>query len=333
MAVSSYPMGIDWDGFWAMIENTPGIPYQDQILRLKGMNESVVLEMLRYLGGRDTYNFLLNVIYPKLQYAAVRVVLKDGRSIPVVGSPLRKIVETQELVITDTVYIERVIRDTVHIAGASVRDTVRIVETVPVYEHELEYGNRKRFYIALKNNLIFDAALLPNLAVEIPFGRNYGWSAEIEGHWSWWNTQGPNWWFHRVQQGGLELRKWFGNRTGDPMHGWYVGLYGYAGTYDIRLFANDPKDMGQLSDMSWSAGLSAGYAMPLTRRLNMEFGLSVGYLGGIYKKYDQSRCDGTNYFPWLSTHGRNWIGPTKAKVSLVWQIGSGYNRNYKKKKK
>jgi hypothetical protein len=293
------------------------------------LDESVTLEMLRRVGGPQTYNYLLKNIYPKLQYAAVRIVLKDGRARPGRDSPLRQMVVPKE-VVYDTVYVDRV---------TVIRDTVRIVETVPplqvqvpvVDEPAPEYGpEREPFYIALKNNLLFDAALLPNLAVEIPFGRNYGWSAEIGGQWSWWNTEEASWWYHRVQMAGVELRKWFGNRTGDPLHGWYVGAYGYGGTYDIRLFTKEKSDLGQLSDMSWSAGLSVGYAMPVARRVNMEFGLGVGYFTGEYKKYYRCECD--DLFPWESTHERKWFGPTKANISLVWQIGSGVNQNYKKKR-
>ncbi len=326
--ISTFPMGIDWDGFWALIENTPGVPSREEILRLRGMDEHVVLEMLRRVGGRQTYDYLLKTIYPKLQYSAVRVVLDDGRSIPAAGSPLRRIVEPKE-VLYDTVWVERVVRDTVRIV-----EHVPVEVPVPVVEPVAEEPAGDPFYIALKNNLLFDAALLPNLAVELPFGRDYRWSAEVEGHWSWWNTEQSgkrSWWYHRIQMAGVELRRWLGNRAGrDPLHGWYIGAYGYGGTYDVRLFTDENPDLGQLSDMSWSAGVSIGYSAHISRRLNMEFGLGLGYFSGEYKKYYRCSCD--DLFPLESTHQRHWFGPTKAKISLVWQIGSGYNKNYNKKK-
>lgn len=330
--ISTFPLGIDWDGFWALIENTPGVPSREEILRLRGLEEHTVLEMLRRVGGRQTYDYLLKKIYPKLQYSAVRVVLDDGRSIPTAGSPLRRMIEPKE-VLYDTVWVERVVRDTVRIIE-HVPTPAPPTVTITVVEPSIEEPTGKPFYIALKNNLLFDAALLPNIAIEIPFGRNYGWSAEVEGHWSWWNTEQAgkrSWWYHRIQMAGFELRHWLGNRTNhDPLHGWYIGAYGYAGTYDVRLFTDDNPDLGQLSDMSWSAGLSIGYSARLSKRLNMEFGLGLGYFGGEYKKYYRCSCD--DLFPWVSTHQRKWFGPTKAKISLVWQIGSGYNKNYNKTK-
>lgn len=320
--IYTYPLGIDWEGFWSLIENTPGVPSRGSIMGLKDrFSEEVTLDMLRTVGGYGTYNYLLKTIYPKLQYAAVRVVLNDGKSIPATGSPLRKMVEGD--IKYDTVYFERIIRDTVWINTPVPVDVTEKVE--PIREP------RKPFYFALKNNLIYDIALLPNLGVEIPFGRNYRWSVELEGQWSWWNTNSTSWWYHRIQMAGAEMRYWLGNRTEkDPMHGWYLGAYGYAGTYDLRLFTKENPDLGQLSDFSYSAGISVGYAVPLSRRLSMDFGLGIGYFGGEYKKYYRSSCD--DVFPWVSTHQRSWFGPTKAKISLVWQIGSGVNSKYKNKK-
>lgn len=317
--IHTYPLGIDWEGFWSLIENTPFVPSRSTMLGLKGrVNEEVMLQMLRTIGGQETYNYLLKTIYPQLQYAAVRVVLNNGTSIPAAGSPLRKIVEAD--IKYDTVFVDRIVYDTVWIAPPVVEEYIPI----PV-------SKRKPFYFAVKNNLLYDVALLPNLAVEIPFGRNYHWSVELEGQWSWWNTKEDKWWYHRIQMAGAEMRYWLGKRAEkDPLHGWYVGGYGYAGTYDLRLFTDKNPDLGQLSDFSYSAGLSIGYAMPLTRRLAFEFGMGIGYFGGEYKKYYRSSC--ADIFPWVSTHDRSWFGPTKAKVSLVWQIGSGVNSKYKKKK-
>lgn len=318
--IHTYPLGIDWEGFWSLIENSPGVPSRSSILGLKGkMSEETTLQRLRTVGGQETYNYLLKTIYPQLQYAAVRVLLNNGVSIPGTGSPLRKMVESE--IKYDTIYTERIIRDTVWIETPA-----PVAAIVPT-----ESATRKPFYIAVKNNLLYDAALLPNLAVEIPFGRNYQWSLEVEGHWSWWNTKESDWWYHRIQLAGAEMRYWPGNRAGkDPMHGWYIGAYGFAGTYDIRLFTSENPDLGQLSDFTYSAGLSVGYAVPVSRRLAFEFGIGLGYLGGEYKKYYRSSC--ADVFPWVSTHNRSWFGPTKAKVSLVWQIGSGVNNKYKKKK-
>lgn len=322
--IHTCPAGIDWEGFWAIAEQSPDLPSRSKILALKGSgNEEEVLGRLRTVGGDRTYQYLLREIYPRLQYASVRVVLDDGRSIPPVGSPIKQIVMHTR----DTVWAERVVRDTVWTERV-VRDTVPA--GIPMRAAPSE-RLRKPFYLAVKNNFIYDLALLPNLAVEVAFGAGYRWSAELQGNWSWWDTGAPDYNYHRVQAAGLEMRRWFMNRTGDPLNGFFAGVYGYGGTYDLRLFAKEDADTGQQSDLSWSAGLSVGYAMPLGRRFNLEFGLGLGYLGGKYHKYN--RCDCEEIFTRLSTHRRKYFGPTKAGVSIVWLIGSGVNETYNRKRK
>ena len=51
--------------------------------------------------------------------------------------------------------------------------------------------------------------------------------------------------------------------------------------------------------------------------------IGVGYFGGEYKEYiPQDDC-----YVWQATKDRNWVGPTKAEVSLVWLLGRGnYNK-------
>ena len=73
-------------------------------------------------------------------------------------------------------------------------------------------------------------------------------------------------------------------------------------------------------------GIEYGYSLPIARRLNIDFTIGIGYMGGKYIKYipDKGR------YLWQSTHKLNWFGPTKAEVSLVWLIGNG---NYNSPKK
>lgn len=317
------PVGIDWDGFWTIVENTPDMPSRSKILTLKKVkNEEQLLKLLVTVGGPQTYRYLLDEVYPRLQYASVRVVLRSGQSIPAVGSPIKQIVMPESA--RDTVWRERVVRvrDTIWMKQV-VRDTIAIDRLTAKY--------RRPFYMAVKNNMLYDLALLPNLAVEIPFGWDYRWSVEVQGNWSWWRKGAPDYWFHRIQMAGVEARYWFGNWAGDPLQGLYTGVYGYGGTYDVRLFTDKDSDLGQLSDGSWSAGLSVGYAMPVARRFNLEFGLGFGYLGGRYHKYYRSAC--ADEYPRVSVHNRNYLGPTKANVSIVWLIGSGVNSNYKFKRR
>lgn len=218
-------------------------------------------------------------------------------------------IDTAEIFHSDTIFIEE--------------DTTSINTE---YSEMIIQKQKRPFVMAIKNNLIYDIALLPNLAIEIPLGHNYNWSVGIEGNWSWWNTNADSYHYHRIQIAGIELRRWFRKNTNNSLNGYFIGLYGYGGTYDIRLFTSKSSDKGQLSNWSYSGGLTFGYAMPIAKRFNLEFGLGVGYLGGKYYKYTAEACEECT-FPWQSTHQRNYIGLTKANISLVWLIGNNFNEN------
>lgn len=72
--------------------------------------------------------------------------------------------------------------------------------------------------------------------------------------------------------------------------------------------------------MNYAVGLEYGYSLPVTRRLNLDFVISVGYWGGEYHKYAPiGDC-----YVWKETRQRHWFGPTKAEISLVWLIGRDY---------
>lgn len=66
-----------------------------------------------------------------------------------------------------------------------------------------------------------------------------------------------------------------------------------------------------------NAGIEYGYSLPVGRRINIDFNVGVGYIGGIVEKFRPE--DG--YYLWHSTTRKTWVGPTKAEISLVWLIG------------
>ena len=75
---------------------------------------------------------------------------------------------------------------------------------------------------------------------------------------------------------------------------------------------------GYLGDKwSWGFGVNAGYSKNIARRLNLDFTVSAGYLTGEYKEY----LPIVDCYVWQVTKNRNWIGPTKAEISLVWLLG------------
>ena len=62
-----------------------------------------------------------------------------------------------------------------------------------------------------------------------------------------------------------------------------------------------------------------GYSLPIAKVLNLDFTLGLGYHWGIFEEY--LPIDG--HFVWQATKKRQYIGPTKLEVSLVWLLGHG----------
>ncbi len=296
--IFTFSIGEDWSGLKKMVTDDLGTPDRSEVLRVLSLdidNDARRMQ-LKQIGGGAAYRYIASNMLPKLRGAAACTIYYKEEPEP------RVIRET----IIDTVYIDRVVETPVE----------KIVE-VEAPAEETPY------YMAIKTNMLYDAALLPNLAVEFTFGRR--WSVEFEGQWSWWNTKTThnNCW--RIQTADVELRKWLGNPERTPLTGHYLGVYGMAGTYDVKAAGKD----GYLSNMSYSMGVSYGYSMPLTRRLNLELGIAVGYMGGKYYVYDQYN-EQFDIFPKKDEKYMNYVGPTKAKASLVWLIGSGVNDSKKK---
>lgn len=200
-----------------------------------------------------------------------------------------------------------------------------VVETVqePIEEsaqQEEPSKEKKPYYIAAKTNLLYDAAIIPNVGVEVYLGKNFS----VAGNWmySWWKSDRVSWYW-RTYGGDLALRYWLGRAAKEkPLTGHHIGLYGQILTYDIEVGGR-----GYLGDRwSYGGGLEYGYSLPVRQRLNIDFTLGLGYLGGEFQEY--LPIDG--HYVWQVTKMRNWIGPTKLEVSLIWQLGRG-NINKDKK--
>lgn len=186
-----------------------------------------------------------------------------------------------------------------------------IVETAVT--HSIDKTDQKPFQIALKTNALLDLIAIPNAGLEIPLGHQ--WSVAVNGHYSWWKSDARHWYW-RTYGGDVALRRWFGrNVAGRPLTGHHLGIYGQMLTYD---FATGGR--GYLADKwSYGAGLEYGYSLPIRKRLHLDFTLGAGYLGGEYKEY----LPMDDHYVWQATRNRNWFGPTKAEISLVWLLGRG----------
>ena len=182
-----------------------------------------------------------------------------------------------------------------------------------------EEPSKKPFYMAVKTNLIYDAALVPNIGVE--FYLKNDWSLSAGWMYGWWKKDRIHWYW-RAYGGDIAMRRWLGKAAQEkPLTGHHLGVYAQVLTYDFEAggrgyMGGEPG--GTLFDRAnFAGGVEYGYSLPVARRLNMDFSIGIGYLGGKY--YEYLPID--DCYVWQVTKQRHYFGPTKLEVSLVWLLG------------
>lgn len=175
-------------------------------------------------------------------------------------------------------------------------------------------ASRHHPLFALKTNLLFDAALMPNVEIEVPIGNR--WSVNGEYMFPWWLLDGDKYSL-QILTGGLEGRYWLSSRENrmnrEALTGHFIGLYAGGGKYDLQW-----KENGYQGEFFIAAGISYGYARRIARNLHLEFNIGVGMLRTDYRHYHAR--DNYKTLMWQENGKYTWFGPTKVKISLVWLL-------------
>lgn len=195
-----------------------------------------------------------------------------------------------------------------------------VVVAEPEPEPVVEPTRKKRFGIS--TNLIYLAyKLTGNLELEYFFADS--WSFAVAGVHRWDNkehidtaiTDDLNIWSVTP-----ELRWWI---TGDGLHeGWYLGLYGRKGEYDVQLgewlIGDDMYRQGE----NIGGGISGGFSKKISKKrpFYLDFGLSVGVDKVEYDKYYiyEGVDETCNAFD--SHMERTTFGLTRAKIAFQWRF-------------
>ena len=227
---------------------------------------------------------------------------------------------------TETVNGVRVAKgNTTNANGTELTDNTEIIGSTKVTGNTPAKGSanavtpgksRRHPLFAVKTNLLFDAALMPNIELEVPIGKR--WSLNGEYMFPWWLINDDRYCL-QILMGGLEVRYWPGRRSGrDVLTGHFLGLYAGGGKYDLQWDKN-----GYQGEFFIAAGVSYGYAHSIARNLRLEYNIGIGMLRTDYRHY-HSR-DNHRTLLWQENGEYTWLGPTKLKISLVWLI-TGKNK-------
>lgn len=323
-------LGEDWEGLYSLVEKS-NMSCREEVLHIIRytpvwvIRNGVVVDsrkrQLMNLQGGNVWRYMKEHFFPELRSCSVvecefeSVDSEETNSFPCCSKRENVPDTIVHYIRTDTI-VHHIKIDTI-IVRVLVEPSVVRTDTVHVFNSTNKTCGP--FYMGLKTNLLYDALLVPNIGAEFYLGK--GWS--VGGNWmyAWWHSNSRHRYW-RIYGGEANLRKYFGTRVGNsPLSGHHLGIYGQLVTYDFEFGGKGimgGKPGGTIYDKShFGVGIEYGYSKPITRRLNIDFCIGIGYLGGDYYEYvPKGKC-----YVWQATKRRNWFGPTKAEISLVWLIG------------
>lgn len=298
-----HPMEENWDGLYEAVVQGYHRADREKVLSIlkADVRNDTKKWRLQQLSKGDTYKYIIRHIMPHLRLATwICVWTKPAPPKPPVPDDKLEPVET---------------------AGFAVATVVAPI--VPPALSIPAQARTKRTILALKTNMLYDAVTALNFSVEGVINRNF--SILYEHHCPWWLTDSNRYCLQFLSFGG-EFRWWFRPTTAryasrtdwvqrDALVGHFLGLYGFGGKLDLQA-----KRKGCYQAEFLSFGLTYGYSMPIAKRLNLEFSISVGYADIPYRHYIP-----TDDYDLLirdrNKQGRtHYVGPTKVEIALVLPI-------------
>lgn len=286
-----------WSDLTPMAEVDALLPHKADVLAIlsRQQSHSTTEQQLRQLANGESWQHIRTHYLPDLRLGYVSIASRSVNEVAEVDEPVEEVLVTEAS--------PEVSEEPVLVPTASKERITRLVRP-----------------IAFKTNLLFDAVGAFNVEVEVPIARRWSVAGEYTFPWIL-NEKKQN--SLQVVAGNLEVRYWLKPNykkqdaslgKHNPLAGWFVGLYGGGGYYDLER-----NHKGYQGEFFIASGLSGGYVQPLSRSLSMEFSLGLGYMKTNYRHYQAERDSNDEWRLIRQNDGTyTWIGPTKAKVSFIW---------------
>ena len=165
--------------------------------------------------------------------------------------------------------------------------------------------------VGLKTNALYWATATPNLGLEVALADR--WTFDFEG--------GYNPWTFNEEKNvkvkhflvSPEFRYWFC----ESFNGHFIGINGNYTQFNVSgsLFPVEKFENSRLEGWAAGAGVTYGYACPISRRWNMEFTVGLGYWHSEYDRYESRKCGMFFDHNVIST-----FGPTDLGISFIYLI-------------
>lgn len=186
--------------------------------------------------------------------------------------------------------------------GAASPKRVASSKEVTAPQKKKENGSER--YMALKTNIAYDAAGLPNLAFEMQFSKHI--SVELPVICSFWDISQK----HAVRAVAIQPEgRWW---LKQPGAGHFFGVHAHVAWFNVKW----QEDRYQNTDRPLlGAGVSYGYLLPLSKHWGAEFSLGAGYTHMKYNTY-YNIDNGAQ----IGTETRNYLGITRVGLSLSYRF-------------
>ena len=285
-----------WSEMKTAVESDLNIPHREKLISIlydPSLENAVKGWRIKTMEGGATYKYLKTNVLDSMRTGVVTVTSRYRIPVPI-----------QETVIEEAI-VETPVFMTIkpNVEKDSITAIISGTETLSIRK-------KRDNTFALKTNLLFDLAGAPNIGVETSIMKQLSVTADFA--YAYWRIN--NLYALQTIQGGVGAKYWFGP-SDRPLTGFNAGIYGtYGGRYDVQF-----KD-GYQGDRFWSAGLSAGYSMALSNRLNLELSLAGGYFFTPEARHYHRPENG--HLLWDETrYNMGRFSLTKLQVNLVWLIG------------
>lgn len=315
--IRTSPGGVAWEGLRALVTENTNTPSRDTVIRIldryipgactnRVMSDRCMKSLIDIDNGH-TYRWMVDNLFTELRFALAVYTYThaDPQPAPIDDSSCPEKTDETE---PDSVAVNPIPENIEPapdpaISSADAEDRVDSIRSTETEVSPMAYEPFHR--LAVKTNLLYDVALLPNLEVEWLINKH--WSVALEGGVSCWRhvLKDKDYYLAMISP---EVKRWIRPRA--PWHGFYVGAFAVGGLYDFCELTHGYRGEGV------AAGLSVGYMWPLSRCLSLEAAIGGGYLYSRYKEYEV--LDGHHVYQ--RTKDLNYFGPLKVKLSLVWRL-------------
>ena len=289
----------DWDGLRQVLRAHPEFPQREEMMAVIEDDNDLQSKEYRLRALKQGWRYLVRNYIHALRNSSITltvVMTADNKDDEYVVEEVK----------TRMVEIPAVQPDPVRFEAPP------IIETLKRIPLEVKFT---KTILAARTNLLAPGL---NFGVEVPIGWN--WSVGVDYYYPWavsaenkWCGEMLGWFIDGKYWITGEKHKWDIN---SKLKGHAIGLYGGVGYYDYQKRTNGIQ--GEYLDF----GVDYTFAMPVANdKLRIAFNLGVGFIYTLYRPYyPSSDFEDLIKEPGVKYRTTNFIGPTRASVSLVYPI-------------